>query len=86
MTQIDVALQRIEDKLDTLKDDLHAVALATAGQQILQASLQTRVETAERDLRELKTAHDKALGMLKVLTVPGILSSLIAAYNIFSKV
>ena len=85
MGQMEIALQRIEDKLDAVKDSLHAMAVAVAETTIKQSASEVRLIAAETEIKQLKSAHDRAIGVLKALSVPGILSSVYTLIHLFAK-
>lgn len=74
MTGVESALQRIEDKLDTIRSELHATNLSGNESRVRLVSVEDRVDEIETDIKALRTAHDRAMGVLKVLTFPGLLS------------
>ena len=83
MGTVEVALQRIETKLDDLRDHLHSVELGTAAIVVKQATIEKELEHTREELATLKTAHDRAVGVVKLLALPGVIAALAAGFKWF---
>lgn len=78
MSNHDSALARIEAKLDDVRDKVHEMSVSQATSSVRHSTLEVRVEKAEAELAVLKSAHDKLLGVLKVLSLPWVASIIYA--------
>lgn len=81
-TNVMKVVERIEYKLDEIRDKLHETILMTSGTQIKQIAQDKEIENLKTEVTNLKTAYDKASGAWKLLTLPGILSLLYAISQI----
>ncbi len=82
---MEVVMERIEAKLDDIRDRLHSIDVARAETHIRQDALQVRVSAAEAELARLKTAHDKLAGVLKFVGLPSLASLVWGAFKLFEK-
>lgn len=82
---MDVIMQRIESKLDDLRDMVHAINVSSAETKVRQDAIEIRLRDAENELAALKSAHDKIVGVLKVLSIPSVASFIWAAIQLMQK-
>lgn len=78
-------LQRIEAKLDLIKEQVHAIDLSNNTTRIKQEALEGRLLEAEKEIQRLKSSHERFLGVLKFLSIPGVISVLYAGSKMLGK-
>lgn len=78
-------VERIEQKLDDIRDKLHETIIMTSETKIKQLAQADEINSLKKEVAELKTAYDKASGAWKLLTLPGILSLGYAILQILQK-
>ena len=78
-------VERIELKVDDIRDRLHDMDLKTSGTMIRQSTQEQEIKALKEEVAELKSSYDKASGAWKLLTLPGILSLLYAISQILQK-
>lgn len=79
------AVERIEEKLDDIRDTLHEIDLMASGTQIKQLAQETEIKELKKEVADLKSAYDKASGAWKLLSIPGIASALYTIFNMVGK-
>ena len=79
------SLKRIEGKLDEVRDRISEMEVMNRETVVKQSILEARVEQQQTKIELLQSAHDKAIGFLKVLSAPGILSMIYTLFKIFEK-
>lgn len=78
-------VERIEAKLDDIRDKVHETMLMTSGTQIKQVAQEKEISDLKKEVAELKSAYDKASGAWKLMSLPGMLSLVYAISQILSK-
>lgn len=78
-------VERIESKLDDIRDRVYSITLETRETMIKQVSYQKEVDELKKEVEELKTAYNKASGALKLLSLPGVIGFLYAVFEMFKK-
>jgi hypothetical protein len=78
-------IERIEVKVDDIRDRLHDTIVMTNVNQIRQASHDQEIKDLKAEVAELKTAYDKASGVWRILSLPGILSAIYATFQLLGK-
>ncbi len=78
-------LQRIEAKLDVIKEQVHAIDLSNNTTRIKQEGLERRLDEAETEIRQLKRSHERFLGVLKFLSIPVVPSILYGLSKLLGK-
>lgn len=78
-------VERIEAKVDDIRDRLHDMDIRTSGTMIRQNSQEQEIKALKDEVAELKTAYDKASGAWRLLSLPGIVSLLYAIFQISQK-
>lgn len=78
-------LEKLDTKLDDLKDTVHGMAVTGAAERVRLAQMEGEILSVKKQLRLLQEAHDKARGVLKLLTVPGFASLIYALYSFLHK-
>ena len=76
-------IERIDGKLDEIRDNLHEINLMASGTQIKQHAQEREIEALKAEVRDLKSAYDKASGAWKLLTLPGVASACYTLFKIF---
>lgn len=79
------ALTRIENKLDDLRERLTSMEITSGQTQIKQIVLEGRIQGLEGEVKTLRTSHDRAIGALKLLSLPSVISVIYAIYNLVGK-
>lgn len=79
------AFQRIETKIDDIRDKIHEVDMLSNMSKIRQAAQEDEIKALKSEVAMLKTAHDKAAGAWKLMTLPGVISLLYAIFQILQK-
>ena len=82
MLDIGASLTRIEAKLDDMREHVHEIALEVSRTTVTQAQQDRDLTAMKAELTALKTAHDRAVGAVKLILLPGVLAALAAGYKI----
>lgn len=78
-------VERIESKLDDVRDMIHIIDLKASGTVITQIAHKEEMDAMKAEIAALKSSHDQQRGAWKLLTLPGILSLLYAISQILAK-
>lgn len=76
-------MERVEDKIDEIRDSIHQISLTASETQVRQQAHKEEIDTLKREVDQLKTAYHKASGAWKLLTLPGGLSFLYVLTQFF---
>lgn len=77
--------ERLETKLDDIRDRVYSIAIETRETMVKQLAYEQDMKNVEKELEELKTFKNKALGALAVVSMPGVISLIYTLTQIFSK-
>lgn len=75
-------LDRIEAKLDDVRERIHEVEIHVSRVSVTQTQQERELAEAQAEIAALKSAHDKAVGAIKLILLPGVLAALAAGYKI----
>ena len=83
--QVMKIVERIEVKIDDIRDKIHEMDIMTSGTQIRLMAQEEEIRALKSEVINLKTAHDKAAGAYKLAMAPGVVSLLYAVSQLFVK-
>jgi uncharacterized protein HemY len=78
-------VDRIESKLDNIRDRIQEVTVMTNVTQARQAANDVEIAALKEHVAELKTAHDRVKGALTLVSIPGFLSFIYAISQFVQK-
>jgi archaellum component FlaC len=78
-------VERIESKVDDIRDKIHDMDIRTSGTMIRQTAQEKEISDLKSEVEELKTAYHKAAGAWKLLSIPGLVSFIYAVSQILTK-
>lgn len=78
-------VERIEEKIDDIRDKLHETIIMTHSTGIKQLVQENEVKELKQEVANLKSAYDRATGAWKLLSLPGILSALYVLFQALGK-
>lgn len=82
MHNLEAQLGRIESKLDDVRDRIHEVEIHVSRVAVTQSQQERELREAQAEIEELRRAHDRATGAVKLILLPGVLAALAAGYKI----
>lgn len=73
--------ERLEGKLDGIQRELQHLSLSLRETTVTQAAHDREISALKREVSDLKAAHNKALGAISLLTLPGVIVAIITFWG-----